>query len=212
MKNLNDQHPASPGGGRVWRRRVLVGIGFCGLVIAAVAGWWFGPFRKATAAPDEARVAVLNRLRDEIKARYGFDQNGTPRVNRGPCGRFARAFREQWNARFSDKATIVCLMLMSADGLFCGHVVVKFPDGSYFDGGYGVMSEQKLRALFPTSRLDEMVEFNLNLLDQRCDKVLNRRCDGLDFVDPDCPDYRDDLTAQLIKNHLELLPHGVNGN
>jgi hypothetical protein len=189
-----------------------VGIGLCGLVIAAVAGWWFGPFRKATAAPDEARVAVLNRLRDEIKARYGFDQNGTPRVNRGPCGRFARAFREQWNVRFSEEATIVCLMLMSADGLFCGHVVVKFPDGSYFDGGHGVMSEQKLRALFPTSRLDEMVEFNLNLLDQRCDKVLNRRCDGLDFVDPDCPDYRDDLTAQLIKNHLELLPQAVNGN
>ena len=74
------------------------------------------------------------------------------------------------------------------------------------------MSEQKLRALFPTSRLDEMVEFDLNLLNQRCDNVLHRRCDGVDFVYPDCPGYRDDLTAQLIKNHLELLPQGVNGN
>ncbi len=149
------------------------------------------------------KLAVLNRLRDEINAHYGCDKNGDPYVNCGPCGRFARAFREQWNARFNEKVHIV--FCMSPDGSHCGHVLVKFPDGSYFDGGRGVMSEQKMRTFNPGARLDEMVEFDPNLLDKRCDYLLNRRCDGRDFVYPGCPRYRDDLTAQLIKKHLEML-------
>ena len=51
--------------------------------------------------------------------------------------------------------------------------------------------------------------FDLNLLDKRLGNLLDRRCDGLDFVYPGCPRYRDDLTAQLIKNHLEMLSRGV---
>ena len=136
------------------------------VVVAVVAGWWYGLFSTGTAAAGQRRPSVLNRLRDEINAHYGYYKDGTPRVNCGPCGRFARAFREQWNARFSEKVNIVCLM--SPDGSICGHVVLKFPDGSYFDGGSGVMSEQKLLVLYPGSRLDEMVEFDLNLLDKRC--------------------------------------------
>ncbi len=204
--NPDNPHPTSPSGGRAWRR-VSVGIGIGGIVVAAVAGWWYGLFTKSTTAPDERRAVVLNRLRDEINAHYGCDENGDPFVNCGPCGRFAREFREQWNARFNEKVNIV--FQMSPDGSHCGHILVKFPDGSYFDGGRGVMSEQKMLTFNRGARLEEMVDFDLNLLDKRCDYLLNRRCDGLDFVYPGCPRYRDDLTAQLIKKHLEMLSQGV---
>src|SRR5262245_39612848 len=96
--NTDDAHPTSPNGGRAWRR-VSVGIGIGGIVAATVAGWWYGLFTKSTAAPDERRAAVLNRLRDEINAHYGCDKNGDPHVHFGPCGRFARTFREQWKDR-----------------------------------------------------------------------------------------------------------------
>src|SRR4051812_20382036 len=43
-------------------------------------------------------IAVLNALRDAINSVYGF-REVTPRINLGPCGRFAKAFREEWNAR-----------------------------------------------------------------------------------------------------------------
>src|SRR6516165_9847503 len=69
--NPDDPHPTSPSGSRAWRR-VSVGIGIGGIVVAAVAGWWYGLFTKSTAAPDERRAAVLNRLRDEINGNSGF--------------------------------------------------------------------------------------------------------------------------------------------
>jgi len=62
-----------------------------------------------TATADERRVAVLNRLRDEINAHYGY-RGGVPRINLGPCGRFAKAFREQWNARYPEKIHIAFVM------------------------------------------------------------------------------------------------------
>jgi hypothetical protein len=55
------------------------------------------------------RVAVLNSLRDDINAHYGY-RNGAPCINWGPCGRFAKAFREQWNARFREKINIAFVM------------------------------------------------------------------------------------------------------
>jgi hypothetical protein len=86
------------------------------------------------------RVAALNSLRDEINAHYGY-RDGTPCINWGPCGRFGNAFREQWNARFRDKVNIA--FVMAPDGL-CHHVALRFPGGSCFDGGNGVISEAKL--------------------------------------------------------------------
>src|SRR6476620_2759174 len=70
-------------------------------------------------------VAVLNHLRNEIDFNYG-DRDGTPRINLGPCGRFAKAFREEWNARFPNHINIV--FVMSPDGTYCHHVLVKLPD------------------------------------------------------------------------------------
>ncbi|HLK56897.1 MAG TPA: hypothetical protein VKU00_10045, partial [Chthonomonadaceae bacterium] len=58
--------------------------------------------QSAHAAANDRRVAVLNRLQDEINAAYGF-RDGAPRINLGPCGRFARDFRERWKARFREE-------------------------------------------------------------------------------------------------------------
>jgi hypothetical protein len=46
-----------------------------------------------------SKLEALNAIRNDIDARYGF-RNGAPRINLGPCGRFARDFRETWNKRF----------------------------------------------------------------------------------------------------------------
>jgi hypothetical protein len=143
-------------------------------------------------------MVVLNGLRDEINAHYGYrnDRHGGPCINWGPCGRFAKAFHEQWNARFRDKVNIA--FVMAPDGL-CHHVVVKLPDGSYFDGGNGVMSEAKLLKLYSLDdRIEEMVAFDLNLLDQR---VGGLNHDHYEW----CPNYSDSLTTKLIEKHLALL-------
>ncbi len=147
---------------------------------------------------EERGGAVLNQLRDEINAHYGY-REGVPRINLGPCGRFAKAFREQWNARFLQKVSIA--FVMANDGSQCHHVVVRLPDGNYYDGGNGVMSERTLLGLFPQSRMEEMRDFDLKLLDQRSY--------GLGRNYPVCPNYSDDITARLIENWLAQLPGNI---
>jgi len=149
----------------------------------------------ANSASPPCRAIVLNGLRDEINTNYG-DKTGTPRINCGPCARFAIAFRERWNARFDDKINLACVL--THDRKNCGHVVVKFADGTYFDGGNGVMSDQRLRLLFPDHPIEEMVEFDRNRLD--------RLVGGLDHERyPECPNYSEDLTVRLIDKHLAQL-------
>jgi hypothetical protein len=141
------------------------------------------------------RVTVLNELRDEINANYGV-RNGWPRINCGPCARFAIAFRERWNARFREKVNLVCVLTFDRNG--CGHVALKFADGSYYDGGNGVISHQQLRTLYPDFPIEDMVEFDRNRLD--------RLVGGLDHdYYPECPNYSEDLTVQLIEKHLARL-------
>jgi len=165
----------------------LLGLG---LLLGAALGF----YRASIARPD--RNSVLNRLRDEINASYGM-KGGTPRINCGPCARFAIAFRERWNARFRDKVNLLCVM--TADGRLCGHVALKFPNGACFDGGNGVIPEAQLRSLYPDHPLEEMVIFDRNLLDQRVG--------GLDHrIYPECPNYSDDLTIKLFEKNLALLP------
>jgi hypothetical protein len=84
-------------------------------------------------------VEALSALRNDINARYGF-RDLAPRINLGPCGRFARDFRERWNSRFRDPVTITFIMANN-DASNCYHVLIKLPDGRYFDGGNGVMTE-----------------------------------------------------------------------
>ena len=158
------------------------------------------PHQRDTSVPlSDRHVAVLNALRNEVNLTYGF-QDGWPRVNRGPCGRFAKAFHEQWNARFKQKINIVFIMMPDTpDGVGCDHVLVKLPDGSYFDGGSGVIpGPTLLRQFRPGRRIEEMVEFNLELLDKRS-YGLNRSYEL-------CPNYSDEITTTIIRKHLALLP------
>jgi hypothetical protein len=141
------------------------------------------------------RTDALNRLRNEINAAYGY-RDCAPRINLGPCGRFAKAFREQWNARFKDPINIVFVMAVDRDE--CFHVLVRLPDGNYFDGGNGVVTDRALLAEYTGGRLEEMTRFDPALLD--------KRSYGLNRTYPVCPNYSDELTARLIETHLSLLP------
>ncbi len=150
--------------------------------------------RGAAVAPalSDRQMAALNRLRDRTNLLYGY-RNTTARVNLGPCGRFAKAFRGQWNARFTAQANIA--FVMSADGKECYHVLVRLPDGNYFDGGNGVISgETLLRQYDAGTRLEEMKEFDL----QRLDKWSY----GLGRSYELCPNYSDEATAKLIEECL----------
>lgn len=79
---------------------------------------------RATCQPAEM-VEALNALHNDMNARYGY-RDGTPRINLGPCGRFARDFRAQWNACFRDPVTIA--FIMSNEGTTCHHVLVKLAE------------------------------------------------------------------------------------
>ena len=149
------------------------------------------------AVPNQRLDRVLSGLRDEINSQYGF-RDETPRINLGPCGRFAKTFREEWNARFADKINIA--FIMSQDDSMCHHVLVRLPDGRYFDGGNGVVPEQKLVSLYTNSHVEVMKEFDFALLD--------RRSYGLRRSYPVCPNYSDDATAQIIRRHLDKLCNG----
>ena len=144
----------------------------------------------------DRQVEVLNHLRNEVNLTYGY-RNFSPCINQGPCGRFAKEFREQWNARFKEKVTIA--FVMSADGTDCFHVLVKLPDGNYFDGGNGVTTGSNVLQQYPAgTRMDVMVEYDLKRLDEMS-HGLNR---SYEF----CPNYSDEMTAKLIRNHLAMLP------
>ncbi len=149
-----------------------------------------------------AAVQGLNALRNDINVRYGF-RNGAPRINLGPCGRFARDFRERWNARFREPVTIVFIM-SNKDASNCHHVLVKLPDGNYFDGGNGVMTEEFLMTLYSDIHIDEMKNFDFELLD--------KRSYGLGRTYGECPNYSDEFTRQTIEKHLsELLNNRAAG-
>jgi len=145
----------------------------------------------------DKQVTVLNGLRDEVNLTYGY-VDGWPRIDRGPCGRFAKLFREKWNVRFTHKINIVFIM-KTTDGGGCDHVLVKLPDGSYYDGGNGVISGATLlREFRKGDRIEEMVNFDLSLLD--------KRSYGLGRSYELCPNYSDEITANIIEKHLASLP------
>jgi hypothetical protein len=111
---------------------------------------------------------------------YGY-RDLAPRINLGRCGRFAMDFREEWNARFSEPVNIV--FVMSADGAEsdlvnlkarisdfraeCYHVLVKLPDGHYFDGGNGAIAGPTLLRQYRAGTwLEEMVDYDPERLEK----------------------------------------------
>jgi hypothetical protein len=144
--------------------------------------------------PDRWALA-LSTLHNEINNVYGFI-DGKPRINLGPCGRFARDFREHWNARFKEKSNIV--FVMTGDDKSCYHVMVRLPDGTLYDGGNGIITDQAVKKLFPGCRLDEMKDFDYKLLD--------KWSYGLGRKYQNCPNYSDKTTTTLIDRYLDTLP------
>src|ERR1043165_847751 len=96
-----------------WKTRKQAGVLALALVFVALLTCSCHQFRTGRNAPEGLAapnpVEILNALRNDINSKYGF-RNGSPRINLGPCGRFAKAFREQWNAKFMEKVTIVFVM------------------------------------------------------------------------------------------------------
>src|SRR5215831_15428429 len=79
----------------------LLALGLCACQQPTI-----GKHTAAVPKLSDKQVAVLNDLRDEINLTYGY-VDGWPRIDRGPCGRFAKLFYEHWNERFEHKVTIV---------------------------------------------------------------------------------------------------------
>jgi hypothetical protein len=171
---------------------ILCGMSGCSTKRAAVA-------EHHVSQETSGMVEVLNALRNDIDARYGF-RNGSPRINLGPCGRFARDFRERWNARFRDPVTIA-FIIANKDPSNCYHVLVRLPEGRYFDGGNGVMTGAFLATLYPDGHIEEMKDFDSGLLD--------KRSYGLGRTYPECPNYSDEFTQRAIETRLsELMTNG----
>lgn len=92
--------------------------------------------------------------------------------------------------------------MSNSDTSNCHHVLVKLPDAKYFDGGNGIVTERFLAALYPDIHIEEMKYFD--------DELLNKRSYGLGRAYPECPNYSDDFTRQVIETHLSelLTQHG----
>lgn len=147
-----------------------------------------------TAPPEVERDQVLNELRDAINTEYGF-LNGGPRINQGPCPALAISFWEEWNRRFNDKVSLGVVMTPKRD--FAHHVLVRFADGSAFDGGNGVMSPQLQALCVADDILVELKDPNRPLLEHYFGK--------LDRKFPRCPDYDEQKTRKIIAKHLDRL-------
>ncbi len=173
--------------GRLFALRLLLVLSLC-----AAGGC---RHTASTGLRDGGMAGSLNALRDDINAQYGF-RNGAPRINLGPCGRFARDFRERWNARFREPVTIAFVM-SNSDASNCFHVLVRLPDGRYYDGGNGVMTGAALVAHHPGGHIEEMKDFDFELLD--------KRSYGLGRTYSECPNYSDEFTQQVIEQRLSEL-------
>ena len=182
------------------RRKTVVGFLSLALLIGIWAAFALFPMRagrarivKAAVPVTERQFRALDQLRDELNWRYGFKQ-GVPRVNLGPCGRVAGIFREEWNARFAAKANIA--FVLTPEGEACHHVLIRLPSGDFFDGGNGIISRRTLLRQYDLfTRVEEMTTFDLRTLD--------RWSYGLDRDYPDCENYSDDLTREIIRRHLD---------
>jgi hypothetical protein len=147
----------------------------------------------------EDNVSIqLNKLSAEINKLYGYvtiagDNFGEPAINSGPCGPFANVFFKLWNQKFTEKVTIVFIMVKNSDE--CWHTLIRLPNGLLFDGGCGVHNEDKYKDKFD---IEDMVEYDRELLEKRS-HGLNRKYPRY------CPDFSIDIITNLIQNYLDII-------
>lgn len=138
---------------------------------------------------------VLSQLKDSINGEYGLYE-GAPCVNSGPCGNFANLFYQKWNQRFEEKVTIS--FIMSADSSECYHVLVKLPNGDYYDGGNGILTKKRLVNGYEEGMyIIDMLEYDYQLLDEKAY--------GIERAYPRCPNYSVDKTSAIIDYYLDRL-------
>ena len=93
-------------------------------------------------------------------------------------------------------------MLKNSRPPICAHILIKLPDGSYFDAGNGVVTESVLLLQFPNSRIENMKEFD--------PKLLENNAGGLNRKYPNCPNFSNDLTKRIIGKYLTILSKIIN--
>jgi hypothetical protein len=137
----------------------------------------------------------LDDLKDSINSQYGLYE-GAPSINSGPCGNFANLFYHSWNNRFEKKVTIS--FIFSADSSECYHVLIKLPNGDYYDGGNGVLTRQQLVNGYEKGMyIIDMLDYNYHQLDQLAY--------GLERNYPRCPNYSKEKTTLIIDFYLNQL-------
>lgn len=153
-----------------------------------------GVARKAP-HPNLRIASELNGLSRMINHEFGMD-GPVPRINCGPCGRFAKIFRDEWRNRFGQELKFV--FVLTYDRSDCVHVLVRLPDGNYFDGGLGVISREMLDAEFFHSPIVEQQEYDL--------MELNERSYGLLREYPECPEFNAAKARELVRRVLWCTP------
>ena len=147
----------------------------------------------------EEQKEILTNLSNDINEEYGFI-DGDSRINRGPCGRFANNFYNEWNKKYKYK--IIISFVMALDGEECHHVMVKLPNGDYYDGGNGIMTQSEIdEELDGIGYMDDMVDYSFERLDAMSY--------SLKRTYPACPNYSDATTLNIINKHLGLIPAGL---
>ncbi len=151
-------------------------------------------------APLNSRsVAELNGLSRAVNQAFGV-AGKTPLVNCGPCGRFAKVFRECWAERFGQWLNFV--FVMTPDKRDCVHILVRLPDGNYFDGGLGVVSGELLKVEWFNAPIIEQTIYDLSEFEMRAH--------GLSAIHPDCPKYNDAVARHLVRQSLGTMEDAFN--
>lgn len=134
----------------------------------------------------------LTELKNDLNALLGFHE-GTPRINYGPCGVFAKLFFDAWNSRFKEKVHIVFVMMANQEE--CWHVAIRLPTGQLYDGGLGVHEEASYGEGYV---IEDMYEYD--------HARLEKWSYGLDRDYPRfCPNFDKEKVHSLIEFYLNMI-------
>lgn len=136
---------------------------------------------------------TLNDLKNEVNQWLGFHEDGTPRINYGPCGVFAKLFYESWNNRFNTKVHIVFILTHNLEE--CWHIAIRLSSGELYDGGVGIHTEDFYGKDYV---FEDMLEYN--------EPLLEKWAYGLDRDYPRfCPNFNKQQLENIINKHLDSL-------